>query len=57
MPREDGSQPVVQTRQSGEDLYVYPEGAVKALAAGTARYSRVPAGGARVGEAGVLVRR
>ncbi|MGW0898936.1 S8 family peptidase [Streptomyces goshikiensis] len=36
MPREDGSQPLVQTRQSGEDLYVYPEGAVKALAAGTA---------------------
>ncbi|MET9610831.1 S8 family serine peptidase [Streptomyces sp. NPDC006512] len=34
MPRENGSQPVVQTRQSGEDLYVYPEGAVKALAAG-----------------------
>ncbi|MCX4528752.1 MULTISPECIES: S8 family serine peptidase [unclassified Streptomyces] len=34
MPREDGSQPLVQTRQSGEDLYVYPEGAVTALAAG-----------------------
>ncbi|MGW6862297.1 S8 family peptidase [Streptomyces xanthophaeus] len=34
MPREDGSQPLVQTRQSGKDLYVYPEGAVKALAAG-----------------------
>ncbi|MFE2285296.1 S8 family serine peptidase [Streptomyces sp. NPDC059443] len=34
MPREDGSQPVVQTRQSGKDLYVYPESAVKALAAG-----------------------
>ncbi|WP_327169002.1 S8 family peptidase [Streptomyces subrutilus] len=34
MPREDGSQPVVQTRQSGEDLYVYPEGALKALASG-----------------------
>ncbi|MEV8532719.1 S8 family serine peptidase [Streptomyces sp. NPDC051211] len=34
MPREDGSQPIVQTRQSGKDLYVYPEGAVKALAAG-----------------------
>ncbi|MCX5155748.1 S8 family serine peptidase [Streptomyces sp. NBC_00291] len=35
MPREDGSQPVVQTRRSGKDLYVYPEGAIKALAAGT----------------------
>ncbi|MFD6973213.1 S8 family serine peptidase [Streptomyces sp. NPDC059949] len=34
MPRPDGSQPLVQTRQSGKDLYVYPEGAVKALAAG-----------------------
>lgn len=34
MPRENGSQPLVQTRQSGKDLYVYPEGAVKALAAG-----------------------
>ncbi|MEU9303354.1 S8 family serine peptidase [Streptomyces sp. NPDC048269] len=36
MPREDGSQPVVQTRRSGEELYVYPESAVKALAAGKA---------------------
>lgn len=34
MPRADGSQPLVQTRQSGKDLYVYPEGAVRALAAG-----------------------
>ncbi|WP_327738131.1 S8 family serine peptidase [Streptomyces nojiriensis] len=34
MPRADGSQPLVQTRQSGKDLYVYPEGAVGALAAG-----------------------
>ncbi|MFG2976111.1 S8 family serine peptidase [Streptomyces sp. NPDC048331] len=34
MPRADGAQPLVQTRQSGQDLYVYPEGAVKALAAG-----------------------
>ncbi|MFB7255030.1 S8 family peptidase [Streptomyces nojiriensis] len=34
MPRADGSQPLVQTRQSGKDLYVYPEGAVEALAAG-----------------------
>ncbi|MER6447624.1 S8 family peptidase [Streptomyces venezuelae] len=36
MPRADGSQPLVQTRQSGKDLYVYPEGAVKALAEGKA---------------------
>ncbi|MBT2466964.1 S8 family serine peptidase [Streptomyces sp. ISL-66] len=36
MPREDGSQPVVQTRQSDKDFYVYPESAVKALAAGKA---------------------
>ncbi|MFI5986210.1 S8 family peptidase [Streptomyces sp. NPDC051555] len=35
LPREDGSQPLVQTRQSGKDVYVYPESAVKALAAGT----------------------
>ncbi|WP_030155419.1 S8 family peptidase [Streptomyces sp. NRRL S-244] len=34
MPREDGSQPLVQTRQNGKDLYVYPESAVKALASG-----------------------
>ncbi|MCM9082648.1 MULTISPECIES: S8 family peptidase [Streptomyces] len=36
MPRPDGSQPLVQTRQSGQDLYVYPQDAVKALAAGKA---------------------
>ncbi|MFC9306553.1 S8 family serine peptidase [Streptomyces sp. NPDC057011] len=36
MPRPDGSQPIVQTRQNGKDLYVYPESAVKALAAGRA---------------------
>lgn len=35
LPREDGSVPLVQTRQSGADLYVYPESAVPALAAGT----------------------
>ncbi|MGW6286767.1 S8 family serine peptidase [Streptomyces sp. NPDC055107] len=35
LPREDGSVPLVQTRQSGPDLYVYPESAVSALAAGT----------------------
>ncbi|MEV7419849.1 S8 family peptidase [Streptomyces sp. NPDC089919] len=34
LPREDGSQPLVQTRQSGKDLYVYPQSAVAALAAG-----------------------
>ncbi|MFD9409939.1 S8 family serine peptidase [Streptomyces sp. NPDC059989] len=34
MPRPDGSQPIVQTRQNGKDLYVYPESAIKALAAG-----------------------
>ncbi|MCT7354738.1 S8 family serine peptidase, partial [Streptomyces sp. 15-116A] len=34
LPREDGSRPLVGTRQSGDDLYVYPEGAVEALAAG-----------------------
>ncbi|WP_405762726.1 hypothetical protein [Streptomyces sp. NBC_00045] len=36
MPREDGSQPLVQTRQNGKHLYVYPESAVKALATGKA---------------------
>ncbi|MFD9573945.1 S8 family serine peptidase [Streptomyces sp. NPDC059982] len=35
MPRGNGAQPVVQTRQSGQDLYVYPESAAGALAAGT----------------------
>ncbi|MFD7746845.1 S8 family serine peptidase [Streptomyces sp. NPDC059698] len=35
LPREDGTVPLVQTRQSGPDLYVYPESAVPALAAGT----------------------
>ncbi|MGO4463027.1 hypothetical protein AB4039_37960 [Streptomyces sp. M-16] len=35
MPRANGTQPVVQTRQTGRDLYVYPEGATGALAAGT----------------------
>ncbi|MFC8506777.1 S8 family serine peptidase [Streptomyces sp. NPDC057411] len=34
LPREDGSVPFVQTRRSGQDLYVYPEGAAAALAAG-----------------------
>ncbi len=33
LPREDGSVPLIQTRQSGPDLYVYPESAVSALAA------------------------
>ncbi|MFD4690434.1 S8 family serine peptidase [Streptomyces sp. NPDC058463] len=35
LPREDGSVPLVQTRQTGKDLYVYPESAVTALASGT----------------------
>ncbi|MET9658402.1 S8 family serine peptidase [Streptomyces sp. NPDC006510] len=34
LPREDGTVPLVQTRQSGKDLYVYPDTAVAALAAG-----------------------
>ncbi|MFF1910810.1 S8 family serine peptidase [Streptomyces sp. NPDC058239] len=35
LPREDGTVPLVQTRQSGKDLYVYPDTAADALAAGT----------------------
>ncbi|MFF4172837.1 S8 family serine peptidase [Streptomyces sp. NPDC001744] len=34
LPREDGTVPSVQTRRSGKDLYVYPEAATAALAAG-----------------------
>ncbi|MYR92839.1 MULTISPECIES: S8 family serine peptidase [unclassified Streptomyces] len=34
LPRPDGSTPLVQTRQSGRDLYVYPDTAVSALARG-----------------------
>ncbi|MFE1229175.1 S8 family serine peptidase [Streptomyces sp. NPDC058745] len=34
LPREDGTVPFVQTRRSGPDLYVYPEAATAALAAG-----------------------
>ncbi|MFH8724697.1 S8 family peptidase [Streptomyces termitum] len=34
LPREDGTVPLVQTRRSGQDLYVYPENATGALAAG-----------------------
>ncbi|MEU6769402.1 S8 family serine peptidase [Streptomyces sp. NPDC046853] len=34
LPGADGTVPLVQTRQSGKDLYVYPEGAVHAIAAG-----------------------
>ncbi|MGW4163815.1 S8 family peptidase [Streptomyces sp. NPDC004788] len=34
LPREDGTVPFTQTRRSGQDLYVYPEGATAALAAG-----------------------
>ncbi|WP_282695644.1 S8 family peptidase [Streptomyces sp. CC208A] len=33
LPREDGTVPVVQTRRSGRDLYVYPDTAAGALAA------------------------
>ncbi|MGW6568128.1 S8 family peptidase [Streptomyces sp. NPDC054975] len=33
LPREDGTVPFVQTRRSGQDLYVYPEDATAALAA------------------------
>ncbi|MFB7514691.1 S8 family serine peptidase [Streptomyces sp. NPDC056144] len=36
LPREDGTVPLVQTRRSGQDLYVYPEDAAQALAAGRA---------------------
>ncbi|MEU9861523.1 S8 family serine peptidase [Streptomyces sp. NPDC047971] len=32
LPREDGTVPFVQTRRSGQELYVYPEGASAALA-------------------------
>ncbi|NYV72931.1 S8 family serine peptidase [Streptomyces sp. UH6] len=35
LPREDGTVPLLQTRQSGMDLYAYPDTAVGALAAGT----------------------
>ncbi|MEU7580197.1 S8 family peptidase [Streptomyces sp. NPDC041068] len=34
LPGEDGTAPLIQTRQSGKDLYVYPEGAVHAVAEG-----------------------
>lgn len=34
LPGADGTVPLVQTRQSGKDLYVYPEGAVHAIADG-----------------------
>ncbi|MFJ7077272.1 S8 family serine peptidase [Streptomyces sp. NPDC098781] len=34
LPGPDGSTPFTQTRRSGDDLYVYPEGATAALAAG-----------------------
>lgn len=36
LPGADGTVPLVQTRQSGKDLYVYPEGAVHAIAEGKA---------------------
>ncbi|MFH9725545.1 S8 family peptidase [Streptomyces sp. NPDC017254] len=34
LPREDGTRPTLQTRQTGKDLYVYPEGATEAIAEG-----------------------
>ncbi|MEV1024789.1 S8 family serine peptidase [Streptomyces sp. NPDC050264] len=34
LPSADGGTPVLQTRQSGKDLYVYPDGALQAIAAG-----------------------
>ncbi|MFG2648446.1 S8 family serine peptidase [Streptomyces sp. NPDC048436] len=34
LPDAEGAVPLVQTRQSGKDLYVYPEGAVHAIADG-----------------------
>ncbi|MER5944278.1 S8 family serine peptidase [Streptomyces sp. NPDC001928] len=34
LPGPDGTTPFTQTRRSGDDLYVYPEAAVEALAAG-----------------------
>lgn len=34
LPGPDGTTPFTQTRRSGDDLYVYPERAIEALAAG-----------------------
>nr|WSW66494.1 S8 family serine peptidase [Streptomyces sp. NBC_00995] len=34
LPREDGTQPMIQTYQRGKDLYVYPESASRAIAEG-----------------------
>ncbi|MGW1259516.1 S8 family serine peptidase [Streptomyces sp. NPDC002513] len=34
LPREDGTQPMVQTYQLGKDLYVYPDDASQAIAEG-----------------------
>ncbi|MFG2406219.1 S8 family serine peptidase [Streptomyces brevispora] len=34
LPREDGTQPMIQTRQLGKDLYVYPDTASRAIAEG-----------------------
>ncbi|WP_369274195.1 S8 family serine peptidase [Streptomyces sp. R11] len=34
LPGEDGTTPFTQTRRSADDLYVYPAGAVEAIAAG-----------------------
>ncbi|MGW1001938.1 S8 family peptidase [Streptomyces sp. NPDC002520] len=34
LPADDGSTPLIQTRQTGDDLYVYPDSATAAIAAG-----------------------
>ncbi|WP_428951542.1 S8 family peptidase [Streptomyces sp. cg35] len=34
LPTGNGDAPLLQTRQSGKDLYVYPDGALQAIAAG-----------------------
>ncbi|MFG2600018.1 S8 family serine peptidase [Streptomyces sp. NPDC048462] len=34
LPREDGTRPLIQTRQVGKDLYVYPDTASRAIAEG-----------------------
>ncbi|MET9917514.1 S8 family serine peptidase [Streptomyces sp. NPDC006435] len=34
LPREDGTQPLFRTHQFGKDLYVYPEGATRAIGEG-----------------------
>ncbi|MFF3393451.1 S8 family peptidase [Streptomyces sp. NPDC002669] len=34
LPREDGTQPMFRTYQSGEELYVYPDGVTRAISEG-----------------------